>query len=82
MNMKYALGSFLLLSLIGCKPNPDLDKERKVILGMLQTERKAHFDRNVDLFIAEFADSMISVNKGVVSAPTKDEHKKRLGSYF
>lgn len=80
--MKYALISLLLLSVISCNSRIDLEKERKAILEMLQTERKAHFDRNVDLFIAEFADSMISVNKGVVSAPTKDEHKRRIGNYF
>ena len=49
---------------------------------MLQTERKAHFDRDVELFISEFADSMISVNRGVVSIPTKTEHKERIGKYF
>lgn len=80
--MKYALIGLLLLSLLSCNSRADLEKERKAILEMLQTERKAHFDRNADLFIAEFADSMISVNKGVVSVPTKDEHKKRIGNYF
>lgn len=60
----------------------DIDKERKVILSMLQTERKAHFDRNVDLFMSEFADGMISVNKGEVNFDSKEEHKKRIDSYF
>lgn len=76
-----------LLFLISCKTREgnsgtDLENERQTILSMLQTERKAHFDRNVDLFVAEFADSMISVNKGVVSSPTKAEHKERIGKYF
>ncbi len=80
--MKHLFCSWLLLLLLACSSKADLDKERKTILAMLQTERKAHFDRNVELFISEFADSMISVNRGVVSAPTKTEHMERIGKYF
>ena len=80
--MKYLFCSWLLMLMLACNSKTDLDKERKTILAMLQTERKAHFDRNVELFISEFADSMISVNKGVVSSPTKTEHKERIGKYF
>ena len=78
--MKYI---FLFVPLFtGCSSKPDLEKEKQTILAMLQTERKAHFDRNVDLFMSEFADGMISVNKGVVTTPTKEFHKKRIGKYF
>ena len=80
--MKYFFCSWLPLLLLACNSSADHDKERKTILAMLQTERKAHFDRNVELFISEFADSMISVNRGEVSAPTKTEHKERIGKYF
>ena len=80
--MRYIGGCCLLFSLVTCTSGADLEQEKNTISGMLKTERKAHFDRNVDLFIAEFADSMISVNKGVVSAPTKEEHKIRIGNYF
>lgn len=80
--MKYVIGCWLLLSLVACSSKIDLENEKKTILAMLQTERKAHFDRNVELFMSEFADSMISVNKGVVSAPTKEQHKERIGKYF
>ena len=78
--MKYII--LFLPVLFGCNSKTDHEKERQTILSMLQTERKAHFDRNVDLFISEFADSMISVNKGVVSSPTKAQHKERIGKYF
>ena len=80
--MKRIAGCSLLLLLHACSSKPNLEKERTIILSMLQTERKAHFDRNVELFMSEFADSMISVNKGIVSAPTRDEHKERIGKYF
>ena len=80
--MKNIVGGLFLLLLIACNSKPGLEKERKTIVTMLQTERKAHFDRNVELFMSEFADSMLSVNKGIVSSLTKDEHKERIGKYF
>ena len=80
--MKYFTGCWLLLLLVACSPKADIEKERKTILTMLQTERKAHFDRNVELFISEFADSMISVNRGEVSTPTREMNKERIGKYF
>ena len=80
--MKNVAGFWLLLLLGSCNSKVDLEKETQAILVMLQTERKAHFDRNVDLFIAEFAEGMISVNKGKVSTDTKEVHKQRIGKYF
>lgn len=80
--MKYLFCFWLLWAIVGCNSKADPDQERKTILAMLRTERKAHFDRNVELFISEFADSMISVNKGTVSVPSKGEHRERIGKYF
>ena len=81
--MKYSLSLILSVCLIGaCKSKPDLQKEKAVILHLLQQERKAHLERDTDLFMAEFADSMINVNRGVVSSPSKSEHKERIGKYF
>jgi hypothetical protein len=60
----------------------DKQKETQAITALLQQERKAHFDRNVDLFTSEFADSMLSVNKGNVAVVTPDENKERIKKYF
>jgi hypothetical protein len=78
--MKYVC--LVFTALIACNARTDIEKQRQVILAMLQTERKAHFDRNVDLFVSEFAEGMISVNKGIVSTLTKEKHKERIGKYF
>lgn len=78
--MKYL---FLVLPvLIACSSKPDIEKERQTILSMLQTERKAHFEKNVDLFVSEFVDSMISINKGKVSKLSIEQNKKRIEPYF
>lgn len=60
----------------------DIAAEEKAIRALLQQERKAHFDRNADLFVSEFADSMVSVNKGKVSILSPERNKERIKPYF
>lgn len=73
------LPAFFILS---CSSKPDLETAKKEIKTLLQQERKAHFDRNVDLFVSEFADSLISVNKGKVTTLSPEQNKKRIEPYF
>ncbi len=76
---------FLLLGIIlitGCNKKANLGVARQEVMALLQQEQKAHFDRDIKLFMSEFADSMISVNKGVVTVPTAAENKERIGKYF
>ncbi len=85
MLSKNILHLFMLFIIFqGCTGNNSFDrqKEMEAIKSLLQQERKAHFDRNTELFLSEFADSMLSVNKGKVSVATPEENKKRIGSYF
>jgi len=58
------------------------EKETRAIVALLQQERKAHFDRNAELFMSGFADSMLSVNRGKVSVASPDENRKRINAYF
>ena len=70
------------LSISSCKSKPGPAKEEQAIRELLKQEREAHFDRNADLFVSEFSDSMISVNKGLVTKNSIAENKKRIGTYF
>jgi hypothetical protein len=74
----------IIVNLYGCTTgeNFDTQKETQVITALLQQERKAHFEKNVDLFLSEFADNMISVNKGKVSVATEAENRERIAEYF
>jgi hypothetical protein len=81
MNL-FLLVPVAVLFFSACKNQPAFEKEKQTILSMLQMERKAHFERNVDLFVSEFADSMISVNKGKVSKLSVEQNKKRIEPYF
>ena len=78
----YVLAFVIFLS--GCNTGEkfDQEKETKAITALLLQERKAHFDRNTDLFVSEFADSMLSVNKGKVSVATVGENRQRISRYF
>jgi hypothetical protein len=71
-----------LVFLYACNSKTDLAKEEKAIRALLQQERKAHFEKNVDLFMSEFADSMVNVNKGIVKIATEEDNKERIGKYF
>lgn len=74
---------FALLLLVSCSlKKVNLSKEEKAIRNLLQQERKAHFEKNVDLFVSEFADSMVSVNKGKVTKLSVEQNKKRIEPYF
>lgn len=74
----------LLLLVISCESpgKRNTSKEEKAIRALLQQERKAHFEKNVDLFVSEFADSMIGVNKGKVSVLSLEQNKQRIRPYF
>ena len=85
MNKKvYFFLVVIVWSISGCTTCGGFNKEKELqaIASLLQQERKAHFDRNTELFVLEFADSMLSVNKGKVSVASPDENKKRISSYF
>jgi hypothetical protein len=50
--MKRSIALLMLLTLmISCNTKTDIAKEEKQIRDLLQHERKAHFDRNMELLI-------------------------------
>src|SRR5436190_13122869 len=75
---------FMAIVLYNCHGGESFDKQKETqaITALLQQERKAHFDRNADIFTSEFADSMLSVNKGKVAVGTPEENKEHVKEYF
>ncbi len=85
MYLKIFLSSMVIAILVfACKQKNGFDKSKEIraIENLLAMERKAHFDRDIDLFMSEFADDMISLNKGEVFVATPQENKERIGNYF
>lgn len=75
--------AIIMLNLPACAPkNYDHTKDKEDILALLRQERKAHFEKNASLFVLEFSDSMISVNKGKVTTAPMEEQRKRIQGYF
>ena len=75
LNMKQYLILFSVIA-ISCHNKTDFESEEKAIRNLLQQERKAHFEKNVDLFAASFPGDAIMVNKGKVSQPSIEEFKR------
>lgn len=85
MHLKIFLSSMtIVILLFSCKQKAGFDKSKEIraIESLLAMERKAHFDRDIDLFMSEFSDDMISVNKGEVFVAAPQENKERIGNYF
>lgn len=59
-----------------------MEEEKQMLVKVLQQERKAHFDKDIDLFLGTFADSIVSVYNGKVEINTHDETKSRFTPYF
>lgn len=72
----------IIVFVSGCSDPVDLAKEKLTIQRILQQERKAHFDKNIDLFFSTFADSMISVHHGDVEIKSLADNRKRFEPYF
>ena len=73
---------FLVIIMAGCSNKPDLEKAHEEISALLLSERKAHFDKDIDAFISNFADTVISVYDGEVTKNTPADNKARFGPYF
>jgi hypothetical protein len=52
------------------------------IKKLLEQSRKAHFEGDIDLFVSDIADSLISVNAGRVSITTASKMKSGMGDYI
>lgn len=59
-----------------------LDKEREKILVLHNLQRDYHFGKDSVAFANQLSDNFISVNKGVISRPSKKETIARYNSYF
>ena len=64
------------------KTGPNRDDDVAALRAVLQAEREAHLTRDTARFVAGFADSMASVNRGVVRRQAREDYRARFQSYF
>ena len=80
-----AVTYFLLPMLIlfsSCDQKPDLEVEMKKLMAVHKEQQNAHLNKNAQQFVDQFADSMLSVNRGKILITTKDYALKHFSNYF
>ena len=83
--MKFVTPILLFITWATCAsahPSPDLEKEKAELLRLHQSDREAHFKTDVDALLANSPDEMISVSRGKISRPSKDDARKMFTGYF
>lgn len=77
---------FILLAvfLISCTNQNefDKDKETKAILELHNLQRDYHFNKDSISFANQHSKNFISINRGKITTPKKDETIKRYHNYF
>ncbi len=73
---------FLLTVILGCSVKPDLEAEKRKLLNLHEKARTAHFDKNVQGFLAEQADEFLNIQNGDITRPTKEQRENRVRAYF
>lgn len=74
----------LLLLIQSCDTTKpvDLEKEKEKILAMHHAQRNYHFNKDSLAFANQLSDNFISVNKGMISRPIREETIARYNGYF
>ncbi len=60
----------------------DLDAEKAKILELHHAQRDYHFNKDSIAFADQLSTNFISVNRGIVSTPKKEETLERYHNYF
>jgi hypothetical protein len=74
--------SLLLLALIGCGAQGDVEADRAELLRLHGLARTAHLEKRADLLVATLADSFLDISKGRVTVWTPAESRRRFQDYF
>lgn len=58
------------------------EADRRALIELQETERRAHLDGDVDLLVSLFADGFVGVADGRVSRPGREEQRERFTGYL
>lgn len=76
-----ALPLFIIL-FYSCNRKPDLETETKKLMALHKEQQDAHLNKDAKQFVSQFAENMLSVNRGKISATSTDSALKRIRNYF
>jgi hypothetical protein len=74
--------SLLLLLLNSCMTKNNTASAEREIMDILRQERKAHVEKNADLFFSEFDKDFILINTGEVSNYDSADFRHRFDQYL
>ena len=82
-----SIASFLVLVLFvlsscGNKKNVNFSHEKEKILELHNAQRDYHFNKDSIAFANQLSENFISVNRGKISSPKKEETISRYHGYF
>lgn len=80
--MKSLFAYAVLLSLGSCSQSFDLESAKKEVMILHDQQRQYHVEEMPDEFVGLMTDDFISVNRGKISSPTRDDSKARFTKYF
>lgn len=78
----YSLLLLAVIFLISCSRKPGLEAEKKKLLALHKEQQDAHLNKNAEQFVGQFAENMLSVNRGKILATSKDSALIRVRKYF
>ncbi len=86
-NKNRLFAQFLLLVVLGflgaCQSKKvDFELEKQKLLRLHQEQQDAHLQKNVEAFISQFDQNMLSVNHGKISTMSPAAARPRIQSYF
>ena len=64
------------------QPSAALEKEKAELLRLHQSNREAHFKTDVDALLENAPEEMISVGRGKINRPSKEDARKMFTGYF
>lgn len=78
---------FMLIGVLGflyaCQPGKvDFEAEKQKLLHLHQAQQYAHLQKNVEAFVAQFDQNMLSVNRGKISTLSPAAARPRIQNYF
>lgn len=69
---------------MACESNDSFDKEKAIaeIMDLHRMQQKVHLEEDPEAFADLLSDRFISVNRGSISRPTRQQNIDRFSSYF
>lgn len=73
----------ILCSVLACQPEKaDFEAEKQKLLRLHRAQQDAHLQKNVEAFVSQFDQNMLSVNRGKINTMSPTAARPRIQSYF